>query len=150
MQTFLSAWLIWFILGAGLALLELTMPGLIVIFMAIGCWIVAGILLIWPLTITQQILIFTIATIASIVLLRKWLIKIFKGSSKDSSVGFDDFPQGVHVRVVRPITPQANGRISYRGTLWDASADELIEKGETVKIVRYADNSRQIYFVEKI
>jgi hypothetical protein len=49
-----AQWLIWLVVGMGLAFLELFMPGLVIIFMALGCWIVAGALLIWPLTLTQQ------------------------------------------------------------------------------------------------
>jgi len=41
MDLFVSQWLIWFLVGMGLAFLELFMPGLIIIFMALGCWIVA-------------------------------------------------------------------------------------------------------------
>jgi membrane protein implicated in regulation of membrane protease activity len=52
--------------------------------------------------------------------------------------------------VVQSIIPPATGRIRFRGTLWDAAADETIEEGEMVEIVRYAGNSRQIYFVKKI
>jgi len=151
MGSIFSAWLIWFLIGIGLAFLELLMPGFVVIFMGIGCLIVAGMLLILPLTVTQQVLLFIVATIASIVLLRKWLMKIFMGlSSSQSEVVFDDFPKGAHVKVVQNISPQANGRIQFRGTFWDAAADEEINKGETVEIVRYAGNSRQVYFVKKL
>ena len=67
-----------------------------------------------------------------------------------SDTGFDDFPKGVHVRVVQSISPNANGRIRFRGTLWDAAADEEIKKGELVEIVRFAGDSHQIYFVKKL
>lgn len=146
-----SPWLIWFILGIAMAFLELQMPGFIILFLGLGCWVVAGVLLIWPLTVTQQVLLFIVSSIAAIVLLRKWLMRIFQGrSSNQAETDYDDFPKGVHVEVVQPIIPPATGRIRFRGTLWDAAADENIEKGEIVEIVRYAGNSRQIYFVKKI
>lgn len=151
MGSIFSAWLIWFIIGIGLAFLELLMPGFVVLFMGLGCLVVAGVLLIWPLTVTQQVLIFIVATITLIVLLRKWLMKTFKGlSSVQSEADFDDFPNGARVKVVQRISPQVNGRIQFRGTLWDAAADEEIEKGEVAKIVRFAGNSHQIYFVKKL
>jgi membrane protein implicated in regulation of membrane protease activity len=146
-----SAWLIWFLLGIGLAFLELQMPGFIVLFFGVGCWVVAGALLIWPLSVTQQILVFIVATIVSIALLRKGLMKIFRGiSAGRTEAGFDDFPKGARVRVVQRITPQTNGRIQYRGTFWDAAADQEIEAGETVEIIRFAGDSRQVFFVKKI
>ena len=151
MDLFGAQWIIWFVVGMGLAFLELFMPGLVIIFMALGCWIVAGVLLIWPLTVTQQVLLFIGGTVVSIVLLRTWFMRTFRGISSDKAqTGFDDFPQGVHVQVVKGITPNANGRIQFRGTLWDASANEEIDQGETVEIVNYAGESRQIYFVRKI
>ena len=151
MDLFGAQWLIWFVVGIGLAFLELFMPGLVIIFMALGCWIVAGVLLIWPLTVTQQVLLFIGGTVVSIVLLRKWFMRTFRGIASDKAhTGYDDFPQGVHVQVVKGISPNANGRIQFRGTLWDASADEEIKEGETVEIVSYAGHSRQIYFVRKI
>ncbi|MDZ7762375.1 MAG: NfeD family protein [Desulfovermiculus sp.] len=151
MDLFISPWLIWFLLGIGLAFLELFMPGLVIIFMALGCWIVTVTLLIWPLSLTQQVLIFIGGTVVSIVLLRTWFMKTFRGVASDKTqTGFDDFPQGVHVQVVKGISPNVNGRIKFRGTLWDAIADEEIEEGETVEIVSYAGDSRQIYFVRKI
>lgn len=146
-----AEWIIWFVVGIGLAFLELFMPGLVLIFMAVGCWIVAGVLLIWPLPLTQQILLFIGGTVLSIVLLRTWFMKTFRGVASDKAqTEFDDFPRGVHVQVVRGITPNTNGRIRFRGTLWDASADEEIDAGETVEIVSYAGESRQTYFVRKI
>ncbi|MGM0424521.1 MAG: NfeD family protein, partial [Thermodesulfobacteriota bacterium] len=87
----------------------------------------------------------------SIVVLRTWFMKTFKGVATDkSSTGYDDFPWGTHVQVVKSISPNVNGRIRFRGTQWDASADEEIEAGEMAEIVSFAGNSRQIYFVRKI
>ncbi len=147
---FLPAWLIWFLIGIGLAFLELQMPGFIVLFFGVGCWAVAGALLIWPLTVTQQILLFMAATVVSIVLLRRWMMRIFRGaSSGNTEDGLDDFPKGVRVKVAHRITPHENGRILYRGTFWDATADEEIEEGEIVEIVRFAEDSRQIFFVKR-
>ena len=78
-------------------------------------------------------------------------MRVFRGASSDkANEGFEDFPQGVHVTVSKTITPADYGRIQYRGTTWDAAADETIEAGNTAEIIRYADNSQQIYFVRKI
>ena len=150
-DTIFSAWLIWFLLGIGLAFLELYMPGFIVLFFGVGCWIVAGTLMVLDLTITQQIFVFIASTITSIVLLRRIVIRIFRGFAVGHARNdFDDFPIGVHVKVVQSITPSSNGRIHYRGTFWDAAADEEIDEGEIVEIMRFADNSRLVFFVKKI
>ncbi len=150
MDAFFSPWLIWFLLGIGLAFLELALPGFIVLFFGIGCWVVAGALLIRDFSVTQQVLIFIVGTIASIVLLRKMLMRMFRGASQDGAAEFEDFPRGAHVKVIRRITPASGGRIQHRGTPWDAAADEEIEEGATVEIVRYANGTRQVFFVKKI
>ena len=146
----LSPWLIWFILGVAMAFLELMMPGFVVLFFGIGCWVTAAVVLIWPLTLTQQLLIFILASVCCIVFLRKWFMKIFTGrSSKQTETDYDDFPHGEQARVVQRIGPQAGGRIRFRGTFWDAASDEEIEKDEIVEIVSFAGDSRQVYFVKK-
>lgn len=151
MNSIFSPWLIWFLLGIGLAFLELQVPGFVVLFFGIGCWVVAGALLIWNLTLAQQIGIFIGATIASIVLLRRLLMRVFRGlSSKSAQEGFDDFPKGEHVKVIRSISPDRKGRILYRGAPWDATSDEEIIEGEMVQIIRYTDNSRLAFFVKKV
>jgi inner membrane protein len=149
-DSIISAWLIWFLLGIGLAFLELYMPGFIILFFGVGCWIVAGTLLILELTITQQIVVFIASTITSLVLLRKLVIRIFRGFSIDQAhKDFDDFPKGVRVKVVQRITPNSKGRIHYRGSFWDAVADDEIGEGDYVEIIRFAENSRQVFFVKK-
>jgi inner membrane protein len=150
LDSIFSAWLIWFLLGIGLAFLELALPGFIVFFFGIGCWVVAGALLVWDFSLTQQVLIFLVSSIAAIVLLRKLLMRMFRGHSRTGETEFDDFPHGVHVKVLKRITPTTNGRIHHRGTPWDAAADEEIEEGATVELVRYANGARQIFFVKKI
>ena len=150
MDMFLPAWLIWFILGILLAFVELFMPGFIVIFFGVGCWVVAGVLLILPLTAAQQVFLFIAATVFSLVALRKWSLRIFKGgASHQAEKEYDDFPAGAQARVVQRISPQTRGRIQFRGTFWDAAADEEIEKDQIVEIVRFADDSHQVYLVKK-
>ena len=151
LDALITPWLIWFLLGIGLAFLELYLPGFIVLFFGIGCLGTSGALLLWDLSLTQQILLFLTTSITSLLLLRKWLMRIFRGVSSDKpDEDFDDFPRGAHVKVLKTITPDNSGRIQYRGTAWDALADETIEAGDTVEIVRYATNSRQVFFVHKI
>lgn len=151
LDSIVSAWLIWFVVGVGLAFLELLVPAFVIIFFGLGCWVVAGAQLLWQLSLTQQFVLFIVATLLSIVLLRKWLMNIFRGKLEDrSDAGFDDFPKGAHVSVTQRITPEVHGRIQYRGSFWDAAADEAIEKDETVEILRHADDSRKVFFVKKI
>ena len=150
MESIFAPWLIWFVVGIVLALLELMAPGIVIIFFGMGCWVVAAVLAIYPISLSQQVFLFIVASILSIVFLRKWFMKIFKGASSDGTeADYDDFPKGARVEVVAPISPQANGRIKFRGTLWDAASDEVIDKGDIVELIEYAGNSHQVFFVKK-
>jgi len=151
MESIFAPWLIWFVVGVVLAFVELMAPGIIIIFFGVGCWVVAGVLAIYPITLSQQVLLFIVASILSIVFLRRWFMKIFKGMSSDKNeADYDDFPKGEKVEVVRSISPHSTGRVKFRGTLWDAASDEEINEGETVELVKYEENSNQVFFVKKI
>ncbi|RQD58772.1 MAG: NfeD family protein [Desulfonatronovibrio sp. MSAO_Bac4] len=145
------AWLIWFVLSVIVAFLELYLPGFILLFFAIGCLSTAAALLVFDINLTQQILVFLITSVSSLLLLRKWMMRTFQGaSSSNDDSDFDDFPYGVRVQVLQKISPQKTGRIQYRGTAWDATADENINPGETVEILKFSGNSKQIFVVRKI
>jgi len=146
-----SAWLIWFVLGVGLAFLELILPGFIIIFFGIGCLVTAALLLFVPLSLAAQLAVFLAATIISLILLRKWLMRWFKGEATGAAEKeFDDAPIGKRVSVLKTIAPPNPGRIRYRGSEWDAEADALIESGATVEITGYAGSSRQCFTVRPI
>lgn len=151
MEALLPTWLIWFILGFVFVFLELFLPGFILLFFAIGCLVTTLIVLIWDLNLALQILIFTGVSVTSLLLLRNWMMQTFRGASDSlHEQDFDDFPEGEHVQVLKTITPDKNGRIMYRGSTWEAAAEEIIESGETVEIVTYLGDSRQKYFVRKL
>lgn len=149
MDTLFTPCLIWFLLGIGLALLELLVPGFVLLFFGIGCWVVSGTLLLWDLSLTHQVLIFLVGTISSLLVLRKYLMRTFRGLTRDGDKDFDDFPHGVLVKVIRRISPTVHGRIQFRGTAWDAAADEEIDEGDMVEVVRYWNDNRQIFFVKR-
>ncbi len=147
----ISLWLPWFLAAIAFATLELFMPIFIFLFFGIGCLGVALALLVFDIPFSQQLVIFIIATISSLLLLRKWMMGIFRGVTADrTDKDFDDFPYGERVQVLRAIHPPQPGRVQHRGTAWDAVADEDIEAGATVEIINYAANSRQTFQVRKI
>lgn len=149
MDAIISPWLIWFVIGIGLAFLELQLSGFVVIFFGIGCLITAAVLLVWDPGLDQQILIFLVGSVASLLLLRKSLLKVFSGVSSEAD-DLDDTPVGLRVKVVRDITPDLPGKIGYRGSFWNAVADEAVTTDETVEIVGYANTSRSTFKVKKI
>lgn len=151
LSTLTTPWLIWLLIGVALAFIELSMPGLIVIFFGVGALITSLALMLWTLDLNAQVTIFISSSLLSLLLLRHWLKRVFYGQkSLAGRDGFDDFPRGVRVKVTRDISPQEQGRIAYRGADWYATAEEDIVAGATVEIVAYADSSHQVFQVKKI
>lgn len=149
-ESLLTPWLAWFLIGIAFAGAELFLPFFIFLFFGIGCFGVVVALLLFDLPLSQQLTIFIIVTISSLVLLRTWMMRTFRGIKTDQTdKDFDDFPHGERVTVIKPIVPPGSGRIQHRGTAWDAVADEVVDAGQTVEIVGYAGNSRQVFHVRK-
>lgn len=121
-DAWISSWLLWFLAAIAFATLELFLPIFIFLFFGIGCLGVALALLVFDIPLSQQLAIFIIVTIFSLVMLRKWMMGIFRGVTADrTDKDFDDFPYGERVQVLRDITPPQPGRIQHRelpGTPW--------------------------------
>lgn len=139
-KDFLKPELIWFLVGLVLLVFEFIMPGLIIGFFGVGAWIVAIICLLSAYvtgSINAQLIIFIIASVLSLLLLRKWLKGIFIGhvkSKQDMTEDLDEFI-GERVVVKAKIAPKAGGKVELHGTNWEAEADEEIAEGTVVEIV---------------
>lgn len=125
---------IWFLIGLGLLLLELVLPGLVILFFGAGAWVTALACVIHDFSLNWQILIFLIASLLGLALLRKYLKRKFfdrkKGEVEDQLEEFigkkakaiEDFQDG-------------NGKIEFKGTRWSARCEEPVMKNQWVKIV---------------
>jgi len=139
-KDFLKPELIWFLIGLILLVLEFVMPGLIIGFFGAGAWIVAIVCLVSAYvtgSINAQLIIFIIASVLSLLLLRKWLKGIFLGHVKSKQDMTEDLNEFIGERVVvkAKITPKAGGKVELHGTNWAAEADEEIEEGTVVEII---------------
>ena len=139
-KDFLKPELIWFLVGLVLLVFEFIMPGLIIGFFGVGAWIVAIICLLSAYvtgSINTQLIIFIIASVLSLLLLRKWLKGIFIGHVKSKQDMTEDLNEFIGERVVvkEKITPKAGGKVELHGTNWEAEADEEIAAGTVVEII---------------
>ncbi len=139
-RDFLKPELIWFLVGLVLLVLEFIMPGLIIGFFGAGAWIVAIICLFSVYvasSINAQLIIFIIASVLSLLLLRKWLKGMFIGHTKSQQDLTEDMKEfiGEHAVVKEKITPKAGGKVELHGTNWEAEADEEIAEGTVVEII---------------
>jgi len=136
-KDFLQPEIIWFLVGLVLLILEFILPGLIIAFFGVGAWIVALVCLITNIGINTQLIIFIIASILSLLCLRKWLKGIFlghTGSKQNLKENLDEFV-GQKAVVKEKIVPKAGGKVEFHGTNWLAQADEEIAEGAMVQII---------------
>ncbi len=136
-REYLRPELIWFLIGIALLLLEFMLPGLIVFFFGVGACIVAVVCLFTDISINSQLVIFILSSVASLLLLRKWLKGIFIGhvtSRQDITQKIEEFV-GQRAVVVKKITPKMPGKVELHGTNWQARADAEIEEGQAVEVI---------------
>lgn len=124
---------IWFLVGLGLLLLELVLPGLVILFFGVGAWVTALVCAITDISLNWQIFIFLIASLLGLILLRRYLKKrFFSKADKEvedqleefigrKAMAVDDFKDG-------------SGKVEFKGTRWSARCEAPVKKGEWVTI----------------
>jgi inner membrane protein len=131
--------LFWFLLGIALMLLELVLPGFVVIFFGFGALITALLSYLGIVNdIIFQLAVFIVSSLLTLAIFRKRFSSSFKGNvartlKKGESI---DNIAGDKVIVRAEIIPgQLGGKVEYNGTAWDADSDENIKSGEVAIII---------------
>jgi membrane protein implicated in regulation of membrane protease activity len=126
--------ILWFTVGFIFLMLEFFIPGLIIGFFGAGAWVTAVICSIIDINLGAQLLIFLIASILSVVLLRKKLKdKFFSDDLREEKL--DDEFIGKKTVALTDIGAHTGGKVSLKGTEWEAAADVDIKKGTSVEII---------------
>ncbi len=154
-MTFLHPALYWVIIGVLLLLMELALPAFVMFFFGLSALIVALVTWLTHIDIAWQLTLFIVASVVSLLFFRRLFLRLSLFTAvkrgEDQIAEPDDDAMlavpGERAVVGVSIKPPAEGRISYSGTSWRATADEYIEEGEIVSIVRQ-DNL--VIHVEKI
>ena len=135
--TMLDPTLIWFLIGIGLLLLEFAAPGLVILFFGIG-GLVTSLTSYLDITnnIQSQLLTFIIASVISLILLRKYLKSWFVGNSENEKDEMKTEFIGKSVKVITAI-PEGNGRgkVELKGSDWNAISNQSHAVGEIVTVV---------------
>ncbi len=128
---------IWFLVGLAMFLIEMAGPGLVFLFFGIGAWAVVLLTLFLVIPVNMQIAIFLVISALALVLLRRFLKKVFYGhEAGEQDLGEDlDAFIGHKVEVKEKIVLGSGGKVELNGTLWRAESDEEIGPGEIVKII---------------
>lgn len=123
--------LLLFILQFGLGVFDFLFPALAAGLTALVSLVVPGLGGIWWI----QVLSFTAATVASVLVFRRKFRTLFQGDTISPESHRLDWT-GKRALVLEAIAPGKPGRIKFRGTSWKASSlDESIPEGVEVCIV---------------
>ena len=129
---------IWFLVGLGLLLLELVLPGLVILFFGAGAWVTALVCAFTNINLNMQILIFLVASLLGLVLLRKYLkARFFNRSNKEIDDQLEEFI-GHKAKVIDDFK-DGEGKVEFKGTRWSARSSDPVAKGDWV-IIRSKDS----------
>ncbi len=131
----------WLIGGSVLVLLELVVPGAVLVFLGLGALVVSG--LVWLGLVEHLIPAFTTWFVTSLALLLalRGAVQKWNGGDEDwQSTDEDADAMNKIVEVAETIRPGETGRIVHQGTTWPAICyDHTIEAGEQARLV-YREN----------
>jgi inner membrane protein len=127
--------LLWFIIGLGLFLLELVIPGFFIFFFGLGAWVTALVCLIGEPGTNVQIIIFAITSVLSLIGLRRIIQKKFFYSKGNLSEEVEDEFTGKEAIATADFGADRNGKVEFKGTMWNAESKAEIKKGQRVIVI---------------
>jgi inner membrane protein len=127
--------LFWFILGLGLFLLELIIPGFFIFFFGLGAWITALVCLLGGPGINLQIIIFAVVSILSLAVLRRIIQKKFFYSKGNQSEQVEDEFTGREALATTDFGQGKKGKVEFKGTTWNAESKSDIKEKQRVMII---------------
>ena len=139
------AWL-WLYFGAFLMLMELLAPGFVVFFFGLSASTVGLCRFIFggAFTLTWQLAAFSAFSILYLVVLRRWLKKLFTGGRVETKTDFDNEYVGRVGRVVEAIKPPLAGRVMIGDAEWTATSDEPMAAGATAEVVSQSNLTMKV------
>ena len=132
----ISPVLAWFLIGIFFYVVELAMPGFIVFFFGIGAWCTALAVYLTDISTAGQLGIFLVTSLVTLFALRKYIQTVFTGNAQQDDASIKAEPVAETGVVTEDIIPPAKGRVKYGGSFWKAVADEPIQSGTPVQIIR--------------
>jgi membrane protein implicated in regulation of membrane protease activity len=128
--------LLWFLIGLGLFLLELVVPGFVIFFFGVGAWVTALVCLIGDPGPNLQIIIFAVTSVLSLVALRKLIQKKFFYSKGNNSEAVEDEFTGKEGVAITDFNKDKKGKVDFKGTRWNAESESEIKEGQAVIVIR--------------
>lgn len=133
---FSQAEVVWFLIGLALILVELAVPGLVLIFFGVGAWVTALVCLVFNIELNTQLFIFLGSSLLSLALLRKTLKKRYM-DRKFPDADLEDEYIGHTVVAINSFTAGQTGKVSFKGSSWNAESNHSVTEGQLLKITGY-------------
>lgn len=121
--------LIWFLVGLGLVLAELAVPGIILVFIGVAAWLVAILDWIGVDSLSIQLWVFGITSIVLVFGARRFVKGWFTGKESSENGDIDEEFVGKIVTVVSDIEPEGFGLVELKGAQWKATSHESLAEG---------------------
>jgi inner membrane protein len=128
--------LFWFVLGLGLFLMELVIPGFFIFFFGLGAWITALVCLIGDPGVNLQIIIFAVTSVLTLIGLRRIIQKKFFYSHDKDLPDVDDEFTGKEALAINNFGGHLTGKVEFKGTRWTAESTAEIISGQRVVIIK--------------
>ncbi len=135
LQEWLSPQVVWFALGIVLLLVEFASPGLIAGFFGLGAWLVALLCLVVEIPLNLQLCIFVILSVVSLLGFRSKFKTLLNQEGRVAHDTISEEFVGRRALVTREIQSDRAGKVEFRGTYWEAEAEETIPVDSAVEIV---------------
>ncbi len=133
---FSQAEVVWFLIGLALILVELAVPGLVLIFFGVGAWVTALVCLMFNIELNTQLFIFLGSSLLSLALLRKTLRKRYM-DRKSPDADLEDEYIGHTAIALNSFTAGQTGKVSFKGSSWNAESNHSVTEGQILKITGY-------------
>ena len=129
-------WWYWALGGILLVLLELVVPSFFILWFGLGALLVAGALLLVELSLSAQLLLWTLASLAMLVL---WL-RVFSPRRPRTLLGSGGEVLGEVGLLVGAVAPFQRGKVRFQRPIlgaeeWACMADAEIPAGTRVKVL---------------
>ncbi|GBF49000.1 nodulation efficiency protein NfeD [Leptospira ryugenii] len=137
---------LWIISAVIFIALEFVFPGTFIMFLGFGS-LVTGLVHLWfPLSFSQQAIVWMVSTLGSLLIGGHFVRKLFRSEKTVDPFVKEDYLNQI-VKVEQDIlVGQLGGKVRFQGTIWDATTQgKRIPKGSLVRITR-RDNLT--FFVE--
>jgi membrane protein implicated in regulation of membrane protease activity len=128
---------LWFLAGLILVLLEFAAPGVIIVFIGLGAWVVSlTTWLGWTPTLASQTSLFAVASLVLLLGMRNLCKSWFMGMSQDGDArATDDEFADKEVRVLSAISDNRTGKVEFKGANWNARSTAVLNPGDVAVIV---------------